>query len=109
MKFNVKKFDAKHKFDTDGGHTLCRSYVKVKWKRYSEISRPILVFRPRPITANFFEVPNKTWMGACSDINQSLPAQQSTHLIECIITIDACVWAQFCILTALYCILTTNP
>jgi len=40
-----------------------------------------LAFRFSPITARFFEVLNKTWMSACSDINQSqtsILAQQST-------------------------------
>jgi len=31
-------------------------------------------------------------MSACSDINQSIPAQQSTHLLACGITTDAHVW-----------------
>jgi len=39
--------------------------------RNSKISKPILAFRPMPITARFFEVLNKTWMSVCSDINQS--------------------------------------
>jgi len=59
------------------------------------------------MTVRFFEVLNKTWMSACSDINQSILAQQSTHLV-CSITIDARVWV-ICTLAALHSILTTNP
>jgi len=32
---------------------------------------------------------------ACSYINQSIPAQQSTHLLACSITTDARVWVIF--------------
>jgi len=86
----------------------CRYYITPKWNRNSEISRPILAFRPRPITARFFEVLNKTSMSACSDINQSILAQQSTHLLACSITIDTRVWV-ICTLAALHITLTTNP
>ena len=77
--------------------TFCKYYVKPKWNRNSKISRPILAFRPRPITAHFFEVLNKTWMSACSDINQSktsILAQQLTmnqHIFWHAV-IDAGVW-----------------
>ena len=76
------------------------------WRRRR--SRPILAFRPRPIAARFIEVLNKTWMSACSDINQSIPVQQLTHLLACSITIDARVWV-ICTLAALHSTSTTNP
>jgi len=61
-----------------------------------------LAFRPKPLlTARFFELLNKTWMSTCSDINQSILAQQSTHLLTCSITIDARVWV-ICTLAALH-------
>jgi len=63
----------------------CRSYVKPKWKRHCKISRPILAYRPRPITAHFFEVPNKTWINAYQHSNRR-------NNIACSITIDARVW-----------------
>ena len=68
-----------------------------------------MAFRPRPITARFIEVLNKTWKSTCSDINQSIPGylrSNQTHL-ACTITIDARV-GVICTLPALHSTLTTN-
>ena len=38
-----------------------------------------MVFRPRPMTARFIEVLNKTLKSKCSDINQSIPVHRALH------------------------------
>ena len=70
--------DVKRKFDTNRP-TLFRYYIKLKWNRKSNISKP-WSFDLGLISARFFDVLNKTRTSACSNINQSIPAQQLTHL-----------------------------